>query len=339
MLLSRHTRRRDVIAGLLVAATMGRAQAQQGLKSFRIAIADPSTPVSEMNEAGSFPGYRALFKELRRLGYVEGQNLAVERHSGDGRTEQLRELARAVVRSSPDLIFASSSDMVRNLKTETTTIPIVAGTGDPIANGIVTSLARPGGNITGASGDAGLDILGKRLELLIEAVPNVSKVGFLASREAWEKPYGPVLQQAAQRVGLIIVGPPIDAPLTEPEYRRVVEAMTQARIDALIVSDQPLHLANRRLIVGLAAKARLPAIYAWHEFIEVGGFMAYAFDLPDMMRHLAAEIDQVLRGAKPGDIPYYQATKFELVINLKTAKALGLTIPAVLLARADEVIE
>jgi putative ABC transport system substrate-binding protein len=181
--------------------------------------------------------------------------------------------------------------MVRDLKAETTTIPIVAGTGDPIANGIIASLARPGGNITGASGDAGLDILGKRLELLMEVVPNASKAGFLASREAWQKPYGPAMQRAAQRVGLDIVGPPIDAPLTEAEYRRAVAAMAEAHIDALVVSDQPLHLANRRLIVSLAAEASLLAIYAWHEFIEVGGFVAYAFDLSDMMRHLATEID------------------------------------------------
>jgi putative ABC transport system substrate-binding protein len=324
-------RRRDVITGLIAAATMGRAKAQQTGKVYRIAYVSPTELITEVEEP--------FYKELRRLGYVEGQNLVVERFYGGGRAEHYPELARNVVRSNPDAIFAQTSRMALDIKVVTATIPIVCVSSDPVALGIAESLARPGGNITGVSADAGLEIWDKRLQLLREAVPRISRVGILASRAWSESATGAAVREAVRRAGMPLVSSPLEAPLQETEYRRVFAAMTQERADALIVGDQPENLTNQAVIVELAQEARLPAMYTYREHVESGGLIAYAFDVPEITRHAAQQIDQVLKGAKPGNIPFYQATKFELVINLKTAKALGLTIPPSLLARADEVIE
>jgi putative tryptophan/tyrosine transport system substrate-binding protein len=244
-----------------------------------------------------------------------------------------------VVERDPDLILAASSRLVLNFKAATATIPIVGLTADPVAVGIVSNLARPGANITGISADAGLEIWGKRLELLGDISPGISRVGYLASRAVWESPYGAVVQAAAQMLGVSLIGPPLDGSLDIAEYRRVFAAMTKERADAILPSDQPEHVTNRQLIVELAEKARLPATYSYREFVETGGLMAYAVDIDEQFRYAAGAISQILKGTKPGDIPYYQVSKYTLIINVKAAKALGLTIPSSLLARADEVIE
>ena len=333
-------RRREFIVGLVVAAATGRARAQQAAKVYRIAIVSTAVPVAELTETGGVRAWRAFFEELRRLGYVEGRNLVVERYSGEGRTEHYPEMVRDVVRRNPDLIHVSGNPLTLDFKAATTTIPIVAITGDPVVAGIVPSLARPGGNITGVSADAGPEIQGKRLELLKQAVPRVSRVGFLATRAMWEAPPGAGTREAAPRLGISLIGPPLDGTIQEPEYRRVFAAMAQARADALVVSGDPENYANRRLIVELAEKARLPAIYWYREFVDLGGLMAYGPDLAQLWRHSAGQVAQILRGTKPGEIPYYRETnKFALVINLRTAKALGIEMPSSLLAQADEVIE
>jgi putative ABC transport system substrate-binding protein len=334
-------RRRTFIAGLLVATAAGRAQAQRTAKVYRIARIYPAMPVAEAIKAKNTKGSLTwiLFEELGRLGFVEGQNLVVERYSAEGRTDQYSELARDVVRSNPDLIFTDQGSLVLALKAATTTIPIVGATGDPVAGGIVPSLARPGGNITGVSGNAGPEISGKYVELLREAIPGVSTVGFLASRKGWEQPEGAAMRETAQRVQISLIGPPLDYPLEAAEYRRVIAAMAQAGAEALIVGSQPQNYEKLRLIVELAEKGRLPAIFPYRESGELGGLMAYAPDIVEIVRHIANQIAQILRGASPGDLPYYQPTKFELVINLKTAKALGITFPPSILARADKVIE
>jgi putative ABC transport system substrate-binding protein len=331
-------KRRDLIAGALIAVTVRRAHAQQTGKVYRIAIVDPAEPVAAMSEAGD-PFYRAFFGELRRVGYIEGQNLVVERNSGGGRTEHFAELAQEVVRRDPDVILASSGRVALAFKAATATIPIVGVTADPVASGIVSNLARPGGNITGVSIDAGVEISGKRIDLLREALPGLSRVGFLASRAGWELLFSATMRDAAQRSGSVLIVSLLDAPFSERQYRDAIAAMVQQGAEAVIASDQPENFSNGRLIVELAASARLPAMYAYRELVELGGFMAYAFDLPDTARRVADEISVVLKGAKPGEIPYQQATKFERIVNLKTANALGLTIPPSLLARADEVIE
>jgi putative tryptophan/tyrosine transport system substrate-binding protein len=334
-------RRREFIAALLVKATSSRARAQQTGKVYRIASVQPSMPVAEMitrkNRKGS-AGW-AFYEELRRLGFVEGQNLVVEWYSGEGRTEHFAGLASDVVRSNPDLIVAVGTRLVLAFKAATATIPIVGFTTDPVANGIVPSLRRPGGNITGVSSDAGLEISGKRLELLRTAIPGVSRVGFLASREVWEQASGAVVREAAQRVGISLIGPPLDEPLQEAEYRRVLTAMAQEGVEALYVANQAENGTNARVIVELVDKSRLPSMSSYRDYVELGGLMAYAPDFVELNRHAGNEVGQILRGTSPGEIPYYQLTKFELIINLKTAKALGLTIPPSLLARADEVIE
>jgi putative ABC transport system substrate-binding protein len=331
-------RRRDFITALGTAATWPlAARAQQPAKMKRIAFVHSAGNVSRISVSGG-PYYRAFFEELSRLGYVEGQNLGVERYSGEGRTERYAELARDVVNTHPDLILAVGGRLSLDFKMATTTIPIVTMIIDPIAMGLVASIARPGGNITGVAIAAGLEIIGKRMGLLVEAMPKLSTVGYLASRPFWEDPRGAAVREAAKQAG-ISLSPVMLSAFDEAEYQRVFRSMEQDRADAFMVSDEPENSINHATIVELAAKARIPAIYPFRDYVEAGGLMAYSIDLVDISRRLANLIDKILKGANPGDIPFYQPTKFELSINLKTAKALGLEMPAMLLGRADEVIE
>ena len=235
-------RRREFVLFLGGAATVSRegllaAPAQQPTKEHRIAIIAASDPVSELTEDGGNPHYGAFLRELRRLGNVEGQNLVIERYSGEGRTEHYFELVSEVVSRNPDVIFANTSLLVRRLKQATVTIPIVGFTADPVAYGIVTTLSRPGGNVTGVSADAGVEMWGKRLEFLREAVPKASRVGFLTYRHSWEGAQGQVLREAARAAGIELLGPPLDDPVQPPEYKRVVTLMAQQQADALIVGD------------------------------------------------------------------------------------------------------
>jgi len=326
-------RRRDFITALCAAATWSlAARAQQPTKMKRIAYVHPSAKVSEISVSGR-PYYRAFFEELSRLGYVEGQNLAVERYSGEGRPERYAGLARDVVNTHPDLIVAVAARLSLDFNMATTTIPIVSLIIDPIAMGLTASIARPGGNITGVTISGGLELIGKRMGLLAEAMPS-----YLVSRPYWEDPRGAAAREAAKQAGLSLKAVLLGA-FNEAEYQRVFRSMEQDRADALVVSEESEHFTNRTTIVELAARGRIPTIYSYREYVEVGGLMAYSPDQTDIYRRLANLIDKILRGANPGDIPFYQPTKFELVINLKTAKALGLEMPAMLLGRADEVIE
>jgi putative ABC transport system substrate-binding protein len=296
-----------------------------------------------MTETGGVAYWRALFQELRLLGYVEGQNLMVERYSGEGRVQNYARLAHDVVQLKPDLIYASSSGMVRHFKAATTTIPIVGIFADPVGFGLVASLAKPGGNITGIDINVGFNIGTKRLEMLREAIPSLTKVGFLASRGVWDTPVGIAMREAAQQLGISLVGPPLEGTIQETEYRRVFAAMKTEGADAIIVNDQAENTTYMRLISGLSERSRLPAICPYRgEDLEggvLGCLMSYSVPLVPEFRRVASYIDRILKGADPGDLPVQQSTTFELVINLKTAKALGLTIPQSLLLRADEVIE
>jgi putative ABC transport system substrate-binding protein len=332
-------KRRQFVTALLSVAAIGSAQAQRGGNIYRIALVDPVMPTGEMTEAAGGPMYGALFKELHQRGYFEGHNLLIERFSGEGRAEHYPELARDVVRRNPDLIFVLGQRFLLDFKASTATIPLIGVFTDPVGLGIVTSLSRPGANITGVSLDAGFDIYGKRFELLKELDPKISNVGLLLSRAVWENtPLGAAMQEAARRTGIALFWLS-DGPLLEAEYRRAFAAIPKECADALIVSEQAENVRYRRLIVELVEKARLPAIYPFDLFVELGGLMAYGTDLPDLGRHVADVIDHILKGAKPSEIPIYQPTTFRLGINLKTAKALGITVPVSLLVRADEVIE
>jgi len=330
-------RRRDFIAAL--GALPLAAQAQRPAKMKRIAYVHSAGNVSAMTVSG--PSWnRAFFGELIRLGYVEGQNLSVDRYSGEGRTERYLDLARDIVNTRPDLIVVVGGLLSLRFKMATSTIPVVVLVIDPIGLGLVTSIARPGGNITGLSISGGLEIIGKRMELLAEAIPKLSTVRYLASLTFWEDARGAAAREAAKKARIALSPAMLGTTFTETEYRRVFSEMERDRTDALMVSEEPEHAAAYlALIVELAAKIRIPTMYPLREFVESGGLISYSTDLPYTYRRLAALADTIFKGANPADTPFDQPTKFELTVNLRTAKALGLEMPATVLAQADDVIE
>jgi putative tryptophan/tyrosine transport system substrate-binding protein len=331
-------RRRNLLFGLLAVATLRSARAEQSKKANRIAAALSAGPVTIISEAGGTPtenAFQALLKELRRLGYVEGDNLLIKRFSGEGRAAHFPDLAQDVVRRKPDVIISQGTFLALDFKAATTTIPIVGLFAYPVELGVVSSLARPGGNITGVAFNIGEEQWDKRVQLLRQVVPHLTKLAVLETREVrdgWESEM-PEWRRAVN------VGPPLNHPVNEAEYRRVFASVAQAGADGIIVTDEPENIDNRKLIVELAEKYRLPALYPFLFFVKLGGLMSYGVDEPELGRSAGVMVGQILNGAKPADIPIFQPTKFDLTINLKTAKALGLTVPLELLATADEVIE
>jgi len=334
-------RRREFIAllGGATAAWPLAARAQQTEKTHRIALVHPSISTADMSESGANRNYVALFGELRRLGYIEGVNLVVARYSGEGREEHFLGLCQEIARTKPDVIVASSSRLALSCKAATATVPIVAAMADPIPSGIVVNIARPEGNITGVSSEAASEIWGKRLQILREVVPTASKVGFLGSHQIWSQPSLNELRKAAQQLGISLLGPPMETPFEVEEYRRVLAKMAQERVDGVIIGDQPEHTNYKQFIVDLVRAAKLPAVFPYSEDSLIGALIAYGSSSPALYRRLATYIDQILKGAHPADLPIYLTSKFDLTINLRTAKALGLNIPPSLLVRADEVIE
>jgi len=314
--------------------------AQHSTTKKRIAHVVAGMKVEDMQAA-----YKVLFDELKRLDYVEGENLIVERYSGEGRVERFESLAHEVVDTKPDLILTSGVPLALRFKAATTTIPIVTITGDPIRFGIVSSIARPGGNITGVSADAGVEIFGKRLETLTEVVPKLANVVFISIRGNEYSDHGiggaegKAAQEAAQKLGISLVNGAVGSPVTEAAYRRVFDSIQRNQVDGILFSAETEHFRYLALLVQLVQQIRLPAIYSAPSYVEAGGLMSYALDVKDATRTMARQIAEILNGANPGEMPYVQAVRFELVINLKTAKALGLELPATLLARADRVIE
>jgi putative ABC transport system substrate-binding protein len=331
-------RRRDFTIGLLIAAASGIVEAQERTKQRRIAIVITAGPVAGINDPASRP-WQAYWDELRRLGDVEGQNLIVERYSGEGRPEGYADLTRTVVSRNPDVIVPIGPAMTQAVRAATDTIPIVAS-GAYTGLGVVPSLAHPGGNVTGITVDVGYEneIDGKRLQILRDAVPSASTVAVLAMRTHWDATEGQQFRDAGRRLAIRLI-PVLLEESSPSEYQRAFAAIAQDRPDAIIVSGTPETYYYRQLIIELVQKSRLPGMYPNRDWAEAGGLMAYGTDLVELWRRLADDLHQVLNGAKPGDIPIYQATKFEFLINLKTAEALRLTIPPALLATADEVIQ
>jgi ABC-type uncharacterized transport system substrate-binding protein len=278
----------------------------------------------------------ALVQRLRELGWIEGHTVAIEYRWAEGRNERLAEIAAEFVRLNVDVIVTHSAAPVIAAKQATAVIPIVfAVAADPLGTGLVASLARPGGNVTGLSSQTG-DLAGKRLELLRELIPGLRRLAIMANVDA----PGAVLEvsdvQATTRaLGLEVVTSEIRR--TE-DIAPAFEAL-KGRADALFVPPEPLVFANRIRINILAAFARLPTMYGSREYVEAGGLMSYGANFPDLFRRAGDYVDKILRGTKPGNIPIEQPTKFDLIINLTIAKALGLTIPETSLLRADEVIE
>jgi putative ABC transport system substrate-binding protein len=331
-------KRREFIAGLSFAAAMGSARAQQLGKAHRIAIVNPTDPISEIDEHSSSRQYQILFPELRRLGYAEGQNLTVERYSAEGHSDRYDDLAREVVARRPDLIVMSTSILTLRFKAATASVPIVAAMLDPVGFGVVANLAKPGGNITGVSVDAGIEIIGKRLELLRQADPRLSRLGLLASRNPVINPLETSLQRYAQQTGVSLLSPRLED-TTEAAYLRFFDALEKEHADGLIATYEQSHLTRWQIVAQRIRELRLPAIFAYREHVELGALMAYTYDRDELFKHMAAAVAQVLGGTAPAEIPVYQSSKFALIINLKTAEALGLTIPTSLLVAADEVIE
>jgi len=330
-------RRRDFTIGLLLTATVLTVRAQEQAKQHRIAMIRAAGPVAFMSDTGH-PLWLAFFEELRRLGDVEGQNLTVERYSGEGRPEGFADLARKVVNRNPEVAVALGDAIARAVRAANGTIPIVWIGADPIEAGFSASLARPGGYVTGVTVYPGAEIWGKRLQILKETVPSASKIAYLDMRSQLSAAGQKERRKASERLQISLVYGLLEE-ATPSEVQRVLAEITQERADAVMVSGTGDLLAYRQLIVELVEKSRLPAIYGWRDYVEAGGLMAYAPDSAELGRRLADDVHEILNGAKPGDIPIYQPTKFEFVVNLTAAKALGLSLPPALLAAADEVIE
>ena len=309
------------------------AEAQQAGKIDRIGYLSPSP-------AAANPLSEAFRQGLRDLGYVEGRNVVIEYRSAEGKLERFPALAAELVALKVDVIVAPSTPAALAAKQATKTIPIVfTAVADPVASGLVTSLARPGGNVTGLS-LLTPELVGKRLELLKQAVPGVSRVAVLwhpgALGERTEKDMLKATDVAAQALG---VRPQFVEARGPEDFDRAFSEMTSARAGALTVLPSAMLFFERRRLVDLAAKSRLPTVFTWRESVDAGGLMAYGPNQADFNRRAATYVDKILKGAKPGDLPVEQPMKYELVINLKTAKALGLTIPQTLLQRADHVIQ
>src|SRR5882724_11983567 len=275
------------------------ARAQQPATKPRIAIFHPAIPTTLLTETGGGSAWRAFFAELRRLGYVEGENLIVERYSAEGHHERYADLAREIVTRKPDLIVTGTNPVVIAFKAATSTIPVVAFMLDPLKAGLVTSLSRPGGNLTGITLDAGNEIWGKRLQMLKEAIPSTAKAAFLGMRGGWEGSPEQVLRDAAGRLGISLVFT-LPQQGTRSEIERVFAAMEQQRPDAVLVSGEGDLYAHRQLIAELAEQNRLPAICPYRDYVEAGALMGYAVDLAELLRRMADDVHQILKGANPG---------------------------------------
>jgi putative ABC transport system substrate-binding protein len=308
------------------------SEAQPGSKIARVGYLEFGSA------APGTPHLEAFRRGLRERGWIEGQNLVVEVRYANGRQELLSELAADLVRVKVDIIFASTTPSALAAKHATTTIPIVIGfVADPVGSGLVARLARPGGNITGWTHLAGVELNAKRLEILKEAVPEASRIAVL-----WNPAnpiHGPslkVIEAAAQRLKIQLYPMAVQDP---QQLEGAFSTMTRERVHALSVPPDGMFLAHRGRILDLAAAHRIPTMYGVRELAGAGGLMAYGVNLPEMYRHGAVFVDRILKGAKAGDLPVEQPTKFELIINLKTAKGLGLGLPQSLLMRADQLIE
>jgi len=322
--------RRDflIAAGALLAAPLA-ADAQHAGRIYQIGFVSPTSPG---------PRSVAFLQGLRELGYVEGHNVKIEMRFADGQPERLPRLVEEVIRLKVDVLVVGATIGASAAKRATTTIPIVfAGSSDPVAGGIVSNLARPGGNITGFSLAYGDGFAGKWLELLKEAAPNVSHVAALwnSSNTAAAR-FVKDLQVAAQ---VSKVRLDVHHAASPPELDEAFAVIGSSGARGLIVTPSPFAFTNRDRLIKFAAGRRLPAMYFVEDFADAGGLMSYGPSIADSYRRAAAHVDKILKGAKAGDLPVEQPTKFELRINLKTAKALGLTIPQSLLLRADEVIQ
>ena len=319
-----------LVLGALFFALCFYANAQQPAKVPRIGF------LSSLSPAAVSARMDAFRQGLRELGYVEGKNIVIESRWAEGKTERLPELAAELVRLKVDVIVTGGPSVNRFAKEATVTIPIVlAFDNDPVGNGFAASLARPGGNVTGLSA-LSPEISGKQLELLKEIVPTLSRVAVLGNSA--EPANALVLREVELAAGAFGVKLQHLDVLGPKDIETAFRAASKGRADAVLVLLSPVVISHRTQLVEIALKSRLPAIYFRPEFVEDGGLMSYATSFADLSRRAATYVDKILKGTKPADLPVEQPTKFELVINLKAAKQIGLTIPPNVLAQADKVI-
>jgi putative tryptophan/tyrosine transport system substrate-binding protein len=334
-------RRREfirLIGGGVAAAWPLAAYPQRGTKIYRVGWLFSAVPLKDMSGPHPVdPVSNAFVSGLRELGYVEGQNLKLERRSAEGKLDQIDGLAAELVALDPDVIITGGGDfMAQALHRLTKTVPIIEPySDDPIRAGLAVSLAHPGGNVTGFVAYTGPEFETKRLELLKDAVPNAVRIAFLGMNQVWESAAGQAVQDAARTLGLqlIHVGHAPDS------YTQAFARLTRDRPDALIVAYHPVNYANRELIAQFATEQRIPAMFPYREAVMASGLMSYSVSTTDLFVRTASLVDRILKGDKPGNIPIERPTKLEFWINLKTARKIGLKIPDQLLALADNVIE
>jgi putative tryptophan/tyrosine transport system substrate-binding protein len=330
-------KRRDFLFAVAFVVPTSHATAEQRSTLKRVALVSPWVKPGDMRVGGD-PDYAIFFEEMHRLGYVEGVNMIVDRYSAEGRFDRYQQLARDIVATRPDVISTVTTPLTLALLSETRTISIVAWMSDPIAAGIISNLARPGGNMTGLSTDGSPDVAGKSLQLLAEAVGKLSNTRVLASPLSWQLPYFQSAREAAEKMNIPLRLQPLQSPINEAEHRRAFETMQREEVDGVMVSQFDGY-TYRALVGRLARQYRLPSICAYTDSVEAGALMSYAFDVKAGDRRGAAQIVEILNGGKPAEMPFFQEIHWELVINLNAAKELGLDIPAGLVAQADRVIE
>jgi putative ABC transport system substrate-binding protein len=317
--------------GALLCAAPAAAEAPRPGKVYRIGVLEVVDAAANAANLGAFR------RALSELGYVEGRNLVIEYRSADGRAERLLDLAAELVRLDVDVLVTRGTPAALSARHATRAIPIVmASSGDPAAEGVVASLARPGGNVTGFHLMTPPELGGRRLALLREAVAGSSRVGVLWNPGDHQSP---LLKRDADRVARSMGVRLESLEVERPEaFEKAFESALLAQVDALVASDDSLTVSAQRRIVSFAAMSRLPAIYGLREFVDAGGLMSYGTDRRDLFRRSAVYVHRILTGTRPADLPVEAPTRFELAINLGTARALGLTIPASLLQRADHVV-
>jgi putative tryptophan/tyrosine transport system substrate-binding protein len=331
-------RRREFIAvvGCAAVANLLPAHAQQAERVYRVGWVASTSPVTELiGPNPTHPYAKAFLQAMRELGYVDGKNLVIEWRSAEGKFERLPQIVGELVALKVDVIVSPADVVIEKAKPVTSTIPIVmAGVVIPVERGFVQSLSRPGGNITGLSSEAGIDVVAKRVELIKELVPSVRRLVSLQSAENPPEVLRSV-EEASRRLGLSF----LLAEHSKTDFANAFELIRRERPDAMHVALNPGTFVKRHFIIEFAAENHIPTVYPGRYFIEAGGLICYAANSDDLNRRAAGHVDRILKGASPADLPVEQPTKFDLAINLRTAKELGLSIPACLLVQASEVLE
>jgi putative ABC transport system substrate-binding protein len=323
--------------GLLISTTAvlpSRSYAQPAKKAYRVAIVGANGP-PDINRELSIT--RAFLEGMRNLGYIEGENIEYEIRSTEGKVaERAGPMTEEFIANGVDVINVNASLLAKEFMRHTTKIPIVMSAGgDLVSQGIVADLARPGGNVTGFSNDVGPEIDAKRLQFLKEIAPATRRAAFLGTKQIWDSGIGQALESTSQVLGVTVNL--VEHSLTT--HAEAFQVLENERPDALIVSQWTSLWVRRQDIIEFALRRRTPVIYPWREYVDAGGLMSYGLNLVDQYRRSADYVDKILRGANPGELPIQLPTNFDLVINLKTANAIGLEIPAHVLAQAAEVIE